>query len=138
MIEMLAGSSSFVARDDQAYRYNGNVLLDDLFGATVLRGPGNADALAVAQERATQLSAVGRHAYVVGSGGSSPLGCLGYAACTVEIMTHEQKAGFAFSRIIVPNGSSGTHAGLAVGLKATGDTASRVQSFTVLASLDKA
>src|SRR5206468_1937744 len=46
-----------VARDDEAYRRNGNVLLDDLFGATVVRRPADADALAVAQERAAQLSA---------------------------------------------------------------------------------
>ena len=43
-----------------------------------------------------------------------------------------------FGRIIVPNGSSGTHAGLAAGLKAAGDDASRVQSFTVLAPIAKA
>ena len=70
-----------VPRDDEAYRCNGNVVLDDLFGASVHRRPGNIDALAVAQERAGQLSAKGRRAYVVGSGGSSPLGCLGYAVC---------------------------------------------------------
>ena len=44
-----------VARDDEAYRWNGNVLLDDLFGATVLRRPMDVDALAVANERAAQL-----------------------------------------------------------------------------------
>lgn len=127
-----------VARDDEAYRCNGNVLLDDLFGATVLRRPGDADALAVAQERAVHLSAKGRRAYVVGSGGSSPLGCLGYAVCAEEIMAQEQDLGRRFSRIIVPNGSSGTHAGLAAGLKATGDEPGRVESFTVLAPIEKA
>lgn len=66
-----------VVREDEAYRRNGNVLLDDLFGATVVRRPAGVDALAIAQERARQLSADGRRAYVVGSGGSSPLGCLG-------------------------------------------------------------
>ena len=47
--------TDIVARDDEAYRRNGNVLLDDLFGATVLRRPGDVDALAVAQARAEQL-----------------------------------------------------------------------------------
>ena len=74
-----------------------------------------------------------RRAYVVGSGGSSPLGCLGYAVCAEEILSQEVEAGIRFSRIIVPNGSSGTHAGLAAGLAAAGDQASRVQSFSVLA-----
>lgn len=127
-----------VDRDDEAYRCNGNVLLDDLFGAAVLRQPRGADALAVAQERAAHLSSLGRHAYVVGAGGSSPLGCLGYAACAAEIMLQEQEANLRFGRIIVPNGSAGTHAGLAAGLKAAGDDPSRAQSFTVLAPLEAA
>lgn len=127
-----------VARDDEAYRRNGNVLLDDLFGATVLRRSGDVDALTVAKERAADLSAQGRRAYVVGSGGSSPLGCLGYAACADEIRSQEQELGLRFNRIIVPNGSSGTHAGLAAGLKALGDEPARVQSFTVLAPIETA
>ena len=127
-----------VARHDEAYQRNGNVLLDDLFGATVLRRPAHVDAVSVAAERAAQLSAVGRRAYVVGAGGSSPLGCLGYARCAEEIIAQERETGLHFDRIIVPNGSSGTHAGLAAGLKAAGDRPSRVQSFTVLALLEKA
>jgi L-cysteate sulfo-lyase len=127
-----------VPRDDEAYRRNGNVMLDDLFGASVHRRPGNVDALAVAQERAEQLSAKGRRAYVVGSGGSSSLGCLGYAVCAEEIMAQEQDLGLRFGRIILPNGSSGTHAGLAAGLKAAGDEPGRTESFTVLAPIKKA
>jgi L-cysteate sulfo-lyase len=127
-----------VPRDDEAYRRNGNVMLDDLFGASVHRRPGNVDALAVAQERAEQLSAKGRCAYVVGSGGSSSLGCLGYAVCAEEIMAQEQDLGLRFGRIILPNGSSGTHAGLAAGLKAAGDEPGRTESFTVLAPIKKA
>jgi D-cysteine desulfhydrase len=127
-----------VARDDEAYRCNGNVLLDDLLGATVLRRPGDVDALTVAQERALHLSAMGRRAYVVGSGGSSPLGCLGYAVCADEIMIQEKELGLRFGRIIVPNGSSGTHAGLAAGLRAAGDEPGRIESFTVLAPIETA
>lgn len=127
-----------VARHDEAYRHNGNVLLDDLFGAVVHRLPAGSDALAFAQERASKLSGAGRNAYVVGSGGSSPLGCLGYAACAEEILAQEQSSGLRFARIVVPNGSSGTHAGLAAGLKAAGDEPSRVESFTVLAPIETA
>jgi L-cysteate sulfo-lyase len=130
--------TDIVARDDEAYQRNGNVLLDDLFGATVVRRPGGTDALSVARERAAQLSAAGRRAYVVGSGGSSPLGCLGYAVCAEEIIAQEQAAGLRFAHIVVPNGSSGTHAGLAAGLKAAGDQPSRVISFTVLAPIQTA
>jgi len=127
-----------VARDDDAYRRNGNVLLDDLFGATVLRRPGGADALAIAHERAAALAAAGRRAYVVGSGGSSPVGCLGYAACAAEIIAQEQEIGVRFGRIVVPNGSAGTQAGLVAGLKAAGDRPDRIESFSVLAPIDTA
>jgi L-cysteate sulfo-lyase len=127
-----------VAREDEAYLRNGNVLLDDLFGATVVRRPGGTDALGCAYERAAELAAGGHRAYVVGSGGSSLLGCLGYAVCADEILMQEKAAGLRFARIVVPNGSSGTHAGLAAGLKAAGDQPSRVQSFTVLAPIDTA
>ncbi len=127
-----------VAREDEAYLRNGNVLLDDLFGATVVRRSGGTDALGCAYERAAELAAGGHRTYVVGSGGSSPLGCLGYAVCADEILAQEKAAGLRFARIVVPNGSSGTHAGLAAGLKAAGDQPSRVQSFTVLAPIDTA
>nr|WP_246348399.1 D-cysteine desulfhydrase family protein [Sphingomonas aerophila] len=124
-----------VPRDDEAYRRNGNVLLDRLFGATVHRHPAGTDALAAAQDRAAALTVAGRRPYVVGSGGSSPLGCLGYAACAAEIKRQEGELGLRFARVVIPNGSSGTHAGLAAGLKALGDDPARVTSFTVLAPL---
>jgi D-cysteine desulfhydrase len=127
-----------VARQDYAYVRNGNVLLDDLFGAVVHRLPRGADALRFAEERAAALSATGRRPYVVGSGGSSPVGCLGYAACAAEIARQEQALDLRFSRIVVPNGSSGTHAGLAAGMSALGDQPSRILSYTVLAPVDEA
>jgi D-cysteine desulfhydrase len=127
-----------VPRDDEAYRRNGNVLLDDLFGATVHRLSGDADALTIAQDCAAELLAAGRRPYVVGSGGSSPVGCLGYVACAAEIVEQERELGLSFSRIVVPNGSSGTHAGLAAGFRALGHEPSRVTSFSVLAPIEHA
>jgi D-cysteine desulfhydrase len=104
-----------VLREDEVYLRNGNVLLDDFFGATVHRKPRNADAMMVAQERAAELLAGGCRSYVVGSAGSSLIGCLGYSACAAEIIRQERDLGFSFGRIVVPNGSSGTHAGLVAG-----------------------
>jgi L-cysteate sulfo-lyase len=126
-----------VLRDDEAYLRNGNVLLDDLFGATIRRLPAHADALGAAQQRSKELAAAGRRSYVVGSGGSSAVGCLGYAACAAEIVNQERELGLRFGKIVVPNGSSGTHAGLIAGLKAMGDEASRVHSFAVLAPIEQ-
>lgn len=125
--------TDIVPRHDDAYRTNGNLLLDDLFGATVHRLPGDAKALDVARSRAAELLRDGRKAYVVGSGGSSPLGCLGYAVSAADILDHEHETGRAFDAVIVPNGSSGTHAGLAAGLAAADRAPRRILSFTVLA-----
>ncbi|HWU72852.1 MAG TPA: D-cysteine desulfhydrase family protein [Sphingomonas sp.] len=130
--------SDVVPRLDDAYRMNGNLLLDDLFGATVHRLPGDRNALDAAHSRAEEIARDGRKAYVVGSGGSSPLGCLGYAVCAAEIMEDEHATGRRFAAIVVPNGSSGTHAGLVAGLSAAGDDPRRILFFTVLAPLDKA
>lgn len=130
--------ADMVPRADESYRRNGNVLLDGLFGARLHHVPGDSDTLALAHARAESLHAAGRKAYVVGAGGSSPIGCLGYAACASEILAQEQALGIRFERIVVPNGSAGTHAGLAAGLAAVGDDPSRVQSYTVLAPLAEA
>ena len=122
-----------VPRDDADYTGNGNRLLQDLFGARVHLLPGEADSLREAEARAEALRAEGRRVAVFPSGGSSPLGCLGYAACAAEIAEQAAHLGLAFSRVVVPNGSAGTHAGLAAGFAAIGRTPSLVLSYAVLA-----
>jgi L-cysteate sulfo-lyase len=126
-----------VPRSDEAYRHNGNVLLYGILGAKVhlLRGTDNA--LEFAKDRSEVLKKEGRRPYVVGSGGSSPVGCLGYAACAAEIARQEQAIGGGFAQIVVPNGSSGTHAGLAAGFAAMGMSPARVRSYAVLNHGDK-
>ncbi|HLZ66805.1 MAG TPA: D-cysteine desulfhydrase family protein [Aliidongia sp.] len=127
-----------VPRHDPDYVDNGNILLDDLFGARVHDLPAGSDALAFAEARAAELKAEGRSAYVASIGGSSPIGCLGYAACAAEIASQSRELGLTFSRVVVPNGSSGTHAGLAAGFEALGTGAAIVKSFAVLAKADVA
>jgi L-cysteate sulfo-lyase len=127
-----------VPRDDVEYLHNGNILLDDLFGAAVHDLPGEADPLAYAKARASVLEAAGKKAYVVPSGGSSPIGCLGYASCALEIAEQSAQLGVSFARIIVANGSSGTHAGLAAGFAAAGLPPSLVKSYTVLSPREQA
>ncbi len=80
----------------------------------------------------------GRKPYVVGRGGSSPVGCLGYAACAREIAAQEAALGERFARIVVPNGSFRHARRLAAGFAAVGDDPLRVKSFTVLAPLEEA
>ncbi len=127
-----------VPRHDADYRGNGNLLLEAIFGATVHRVPGDADRPAFLQARAEALRAEGRKPYVVGAGGSSPVGALGYVACAWEILGQEAALGERFVRIVVPNGSAGTHAGLAAGMAAAGEDVTRVQSYAVLATPEAA
>ncbi len=87
-----------VPRNDEEYRRNGNILLDQIFGATIYHLPATADALAFAEERAAVLRNEGRRPFVVGTGGSSPIGCLGYAACAREIIEQEDALAGGFSR----------------------------------------
>ena len=127
-----------VPRHDADYRGNGNLLLDAIFGATVHRVPGDADRPAFLQARAEALRAEGRKPYVVGAGGSSPVGGLGYVACPWEILEQESALGERFVRIVVPKCSAGTHAGLAAGMAAAGEDVTRVQSYAVLATPEAA
>ena len=121
-----------VPRSDEAYRRNGNILLDEIFGAKIHLISGTENALDFATDRAKALKSEGRRPYLAGSGGSSPVGCLGYANCALEIMEQQQKIEGGFTRIIVPNGSSGTHAGLAAGFASVGMNPARISSYAVL------
>ncbi len=121
-----------VPRWDLEYQQGGNVLLDTLFGASIIDIPSSTDALEFALTRADSLRIQQRAAYVIPSGGSSPVGCLGYAACAQEIVDQSQSMGIEFDHIVVPNGSSGTHAGLLAGLAATRHSPRMVRSFAVL------
>lgn len=122
-----------VPRSGDEYDRNGNVLLDDLFGARIHDLAPGVDATRFAEERASQLRLAGHTAYVALLGGSSPVGSVGYAACALEIQAQANDLGLDFAGIVVPNGSSGTQAGLVAGYRALGLDTKRVMSHTVLA-----
>jgi len=127
-----------VPRSTDAYTSSGNRLLDDVFGASVHELPAEADSLGQAEARAEELRAAGRRVYVFPSGGSSPVGCLGYAACAAEILTQAEAMGLDLAQIVVPNGSCGTHAGLAAGLRASGRDPRLAKSYAVLETGERA
>jgi len=127
-----------VPRFDDDYIDNGNVLLDDLFGAHVHDLAGSANALEFANERAVALRALGRNTYVCPLGGSSPVGCLGYADCAAEIAHQSKAMGVVFDHIVLPNGSGGMHAGLVAGFVALGIDSSHVVGHSVYAKASQA
>jgi D-cysteine desulfhydrase len=125
-----------VPKNDVDYELNGNVLLDQLFGAQLQVLAGGSNSLAVAETRATQLRDSGRNVLVIPTGGSTPLGSLGYARCAAEIAQQETELGLTFNQVVVPNGSAGTHAGLAAGFQLLGRGTSIVKSYSVLSDRD--
>ncbi|CAG9226503.1 L-cysteate sulfo-lyase [Paraburkholderia tropica] len=127
-----------VPRFDAEYLENGNILLDDLLAAHVHDLPAGSDSLQFAEARADTLRAQGRKVYVCPLGGSSPVGCLGYADGAAEIAAQSRASGVAFDHIVMPNGSGGMHAGFVAGMTALGLNAASVTAFAVYASADKA
>lgn len=106
------------------YRNSGNVLLDNLLGATLHSYPDGEDeagADAAINQLADDLRAGGKTPYIIPLGvTSAPTGALGYAKAAIELaaqMTDREP----FDEIIVPTGSALTHAGLLFGLRAIGD-----------------
>ncbi|VVP91700.1 D-cysteine desulfhydrase [Pseudomonas fluorescens] len=125
-----------VPKPDVDYELNGNVLLDQLFGAHLQVLAGGSDSVAAAEIRAAQLRDSGRKVLVIPTGGSTPLGSLGYARCAAEIALQETELGLSFNQVVVPNGSAGTHAGLAAGFQLLGRGTSIVKSYSVLSDRD--
>jgi D-cysteine desulfhydrase len=67
-----------------------------------------------------RLEAEGRRPYVIGRGGASPIGALGYLTAVEEIEAQLGAAGFDPSVVWTATGSCGTQAGLVAGYSRTG------------------
>jgi D-cysteine desulfhydrase family pyridoxal phosphate-dependent enzyme len=104
-----------VARGDDHYLRSGNLLLDGLLGATVhvVEDPDEAFVLFAELHDAAVTS--GRRPYVVGPGGSDPVGTLGYVAAGLELAGQVRDLGLDVDRVSVAASTSGTAAGLVLG-----------------------
>ncbi|MFW6124773.1 MAG: D-cysteine desulfhydrase [Pirellulales bacterium] len=101
------------------YETSGNVLLDDLLGASV-HIVGAAAGPATIQHVAEQVRARGGTPYVIPVGGSTAVGALGYVAATRELLEQADRQGLQIDTIVVTTGSCTTHAGILVALHALG------------------
>lgn len=126
-----------VPREDADYVNNGNILLDDLFGAAVHDLPKDGDVAGLVAQRFEALAREGRKVYFAPVGGSSAVGCLGYVSCAQEIEAQSERMGLKFASVITANGSSGTHAGLAAGFAASGRGAAFSKSYAVYYDAEK-
>ena len=102
--------------EDPEYNHSGNVLLDQLHGATVSRLPGGTDMDGEMSALAERLSGEGRKPYVIPGGGSNEIGALGYVNAALELLTQANDMDLRIDHVIHATGSSGTQAGLVAGL----------------------
>lgn len=100
-----------VASDNAAYETGGNVLLDKLLNATLHFVEPDA-AGACYQALKARLADDGRSIYTIPSGGSNPLGALGYGRCAVELAEQCRALGIEPTRVVHASASAGTQAGL--------------------------
>ena len=103
-----------------AYHASGNLLLDRLTGAELRRISAATDPEAEMARIADELSRAGRVSYVIPGGGSSPIGCLGYAVAGEEIAQQARALDIRPAAVVHATGSSGTQVGLLLGLAAAG------------------
>jgi L-cysteate sulfo-lyase len=102
---------------DDSYRLNGNVLLDQLHGATVSLRPAGINMQTEMETFAESLKAKGKKPYVIPGGGSNPIGALGYVNAALELTFQINEMGLKATHLVLATGSAGTHAGLIAGLK---------------------
>lgn len=92
-------------------------MLDELLGATVHQlataDRAERDTAVAALDR--DLRAEGRRPYVIGVGGSGPLGALGHLRAADELFSQADARGIAVDAIVLPSATGGTQAGLVVG-----------------------
>ena len=99
---------------------SGNNFLFELLGVKSIRVvAGGSNMLAEMEKTAEELRGGGRKPYIIPGGASNTIGAVGYAACAEELMNQLNSMALDIAHIIVPSGSAGTHAGMAVGLIGT-------------------
>lgn len=103
---------------DPQYNLNGNVLLDQLHGATIARRVRDSDMNAEMEKLAEKLNMAGKKTYIIPGGGSNRVGALGYVNCAVELVEQASQMDLKIDALVHATGSTGTQAGLVAGLNA--------------------
>lgn len=97
----------------------GNLLLDYLLDTEVIyTGSEDRDSVdAVVETVRAGLVERGRRPYVIARGGADPLGCLGYVACSAELLKQLADLDLRPDYLVCAAGSCGTQAGLLLGAR---------------------
>ncbi|MCP3870718.1 MAG: D-cysteine desulfhydrase [Gammaproteobacteria bacterium] len=101
------------------YNYNGNVLMDQLYGASLSKYPADTDMNEAMDTLAEKLRAAGKFPYIIPGGGSNPVGALGYVNAALELLMQANDSGIRIDHVVHATGSTGTQAGLVTGLVAS-------------------
>lgn len=113
-----------VPKDDHPYNTSGNVLLDRMLGAEIVRfaeGENEAAADANLDRIAEERRSRGKTPYVIHLGiDHPPHGGMGYAAAAVETFLQYEALGYMPDHVVIPSGSGLTHAGFLAGARAVG------------------
>ena len=110
--------SKIFENSSDPYLNSGNVFLDKIFGANIREIDKDSDVNIVMEKVAEELREQGEIPYIIPSGGSNPIGALGYVDCALEIIQQANESRLVIDHIIHATGSAGTQAGLISGLKA--------------------
>ena len=104
---------------DEDYNYNGNVLLDELFGASLRMVPSGTEMNVAMQNIAKELEGKGKKPYVIPGGGSNHVGALGYVNASIELLNQANNMDLRIDELVHGTGSAGTQAGLVAGMVAS-------------------
>jgi L-cysteate sulfo-lyase len=103
--------------EDEAYVYNGNVLLDQLHGVTISKRPAGTDMSAAMESLAQKFRDDGKNPYIIPGGGSNEIGALGYVNAAIELVAQANDRSLRIDHLVHATGSSGTQAGLVLGME---------------------
>ena len=103
-------------KTDHDYVDSGNVLLDQLHGASIECHAANPDMNAMMAKVAERMKSEGRKPYSIPGGGSNTTGALGYVNAALELVQQANEMGLRIDHIVHATGSAGTQAGLIAGL----------------------
>ncbi len=100
---------------DQGYEVTGNLFLARLLGAEISFCEPGQTRKDLGTRLVDDLRARGETPYFIPTGGSCPIGALGYVGCALELVDQARRQDLAIDRVVVASGSGGTMAGLLVG-----------------------
>lgn len=106
-----------VPNTQASYEHTGNVLLDQLFGASIEYREGGLDMNAEGESASQRLAEQGASSYFIPGGGSNSIGALGYVNCALELSHQLNEQSLKMDWLVHATGSTGTQAGLVTGLE---------------------